>query len=228
MIAGPGRDLALDAGLPSAWAPLDRGRSAESGTRFGTRFAFRPVRSCSRGCERSPSTSGTGCRASSTGSYASTTPSPAMRRGRAVGWTSWSPTRARALTGSARRTPRWHTSLSSRLARQKGAKCSPQPSCPVNGHDSTKTRSRRMGTPFLTMPEEVSGFTTHVPGDRSLMSRDIGRTLSGRRGQVLRRSSRRRERSECRSGDRRARLVRGWANSRGHVPSSRRRPSNRF
>ena len=74
------------------------------------------------------------------------------------------------------------------------------------------------------MPEEVSGFRTYVPGDRSLMSRDIGRTLT--RGK---RSSRRREgEGEGRSGDRRCVPVRGWADSRGHVPCSRRCPSSRF
>src|SRR5437763_16967659 len=47
------------------------------------------------------------------------------------------------------------------------------------------------------MPEEVSGFTTYVPGDRSLMSRDIGLTrfgwerdlCGGRRGGGARRAT---------------------------------------
>jgi len=66
----------------------------------------------------------------------------------------------------------------------------------------------------------VSGFRTCVPGDRSLVSRDMGRLLD-------RRLPWRRERSECRSGDRWVRGVRGRANSRGHVPCSRRCSSGR-
>ena len=60
---------------------------------------------------------------------------------------------------------------------------------------------------FLRARPEMSGFRTYVPGDRSLMSRDIGLIW-------VRRSSRRRERSEGRSGDRRAR---GWSGGRRTV-----------
>jgi hypothetical protein len=54
------------------------------------------------------------------------------------------------------------------------------------GHIRSCTRSRRKEmSPFpghSLMPEEVSGFTTYVPGDTSLMSRDIGHTWLG--GQI--------------------------------------------
>src|SRR5437588_665244 len=65
----------------------------------------------------------------------------------------------------------------------------------------------------------VPGLTTYVPGDTSLMSRDIGHTpvaWLSRVPAVVAEA----ERSECRSGDRRARLVRGCGEGRGHVPIS--------
>ena len=93
-----------------------------------------------------------------------------------------------------------------------------------HGRDAIRTHRRRGncphmgGFPAMKRRGEVSGFRTYVPGDRSLMTRDIGHTVwveagcGGRRGGAARRAV-----PERRSP---GAAVRGWADSRGHVPSS--------